>query len=147
MGGGLNPPPYVISRMTGREKKGRFYLFRICPFKNGPRFFLKQKIFLFLGQVQILVVVKNGGLHCKWDFGCPKLAQMSHASKGHPEVIFYIPGMCAFKNDPRGQLLRPGECRVLISKARSVDFLVFFGVLGHQLGPGENLQNRVKRRF
>ena len=28
-----------------------------------------------------------------------------------------------------------------------VDFMVFFGVLGPQLGPGKNLQNRVKRRF
>ena len=71
----------------------------------------------------------------------------SGASKGHPEVIVYIPGMCAFKNDPWGQLSRPGECRVLISKARIVDFLVFFGVLGHQLGPGKTLQNSVNPLF
>ena len=62
---GFNPPTHVISRTAGRYFfLGRFYLFRICPFKNGPRFFLKRKICLFLGHVQILVVVKNGGLHC-----------------------------------------------------------------------------------
>ena len=112
-----------------------------------------------------MVVVKNGGLPCKngilaapnwpkWakktkncDFLRKSSPTSSGASKGNPEVIFYIPGMCAFKNDPRGQLSKPGECRVLISKAIIVDFLVFFGVLGPQLVPRQNLQIQCKPPF
>ena len=78
IGGGIKPAP-LCDLKDGRSRKffkGRFYLFRICAFKNGPRFFLKRKIFLFLGQVQILVVVKNGVLPCKMGFWRPKLAKV-----------------------------------------------------------------------
>ena len=76
MGGGLTPLCDLKGGRSRKFFKGCFYLFRICAFKNGPQNFLNRKIFLFLGQVQILVVVKNGVYLVKWDFGGPKLAKV-----------------------------------------------------------------------
>ena len=77
--GGIKPAHYVLSRVVGQENflRGDFTYFGYARSKTAPDFFLKRKIFLFLGQVQILVVVKNGVLpFVKWDFDCPKLTKM-----------------------------------------------------------------------
>ena len=70
-----------------KKFKGRFYLFRICAFKNGPQIFLNRKIFLFLGQIQILVVVKNGVLPCKMGFWRPQTGP--NEPKRRKTVIFW----------------------------------------------------------
>ena len=48
-GGGLNPPPYVISRVTGREKflRGVFTYFGYARSKKAHHFFETKNIFIF----------------------------------------------------------------------------------------------------
>ena len=63
--GGVNPAP-LCDLKDGRPRKNFWAFLPISdmPVQKRPLKFFESKIFLFLGQVQILVVVKNGVLHC-----------------------------------------------------------------------------------
>ena len=76
--GGLNPPPYVISRMAGREKKnGAFLPISDMRVQKRPSKFFETKNIFFGGRSKFLAWSKTGFYLLKWDFSCPKLAKMS----------------------------------------------------------------------